>query len=148
MLVDAVFWVIAGIVLLFAEGVVPRQFFWSAGMSALLAAAVRLTGVESLELQVLVFVVSCGILLVLTRTAAGKYFQLASPHLRMNADAIPGQRATALTDLVLGAGAGRVRLRAMEWLAEPVDDQVIPAGSRVRIIAINGTTLVVRAEEG
>jgi membrane protein implicated in regulation of membrane protease activity len=80
-------------------------------------------------------------------SAAGNYFQSASPHLRMNADAIPGQRAIALTELVLGGGAGRVRLRAMEWLAEPVDDRIIPAGSHVRIIAINGTTLVVRAEE-
>jgi membrane protein implicated in regulation of membrane protease activity len=71
----------------------------------------------------------------------------ASPRLRMNADALPGQRAVALTELVLGGNGGRVRMRAMEWLAVPTDHHIIPAGANVRIVAINGITLVVRAEE-
>ena len=147
-LVDALIWIAAGIALLFVEVFSPRQYYWSIGMGALFAGASQRVGLESLPLQGLVFLAVSATLLVLTRTGADTYFQNVSPHLRMNADALPGQVAVALTELALGSSAGRVRLRAMEWLAQPVDDRVIPIGARVRVVAVNGITLVVRAEEG
>ncbi|MEZ4860964.1 MAG: NfeD family protein [Caldilineaceae bacterium] len=41
---------------------------------------------------------------------------------------------------------GRVRVEREEWLAESVDDKIIPAGAKVVVLEVKGTRLRVRHE--
>lgn len=144
---DAVVWILGGLILLIAEVIAPSLFFWPLGIAAIVSGTATLLGVRAVEWQVAIFIAVSGGLLLLTRTAARRYLLSASPHLRTNVDAIPGQRAVALTELMPGGGAGQVRLHGMEWLAQNEGDIPIAVGSGVRISRVDGITLVVRAEE-
>ena len=147
MSIDPVVWILAGLVLLIAEVVAPSLFFWPLGIAAIIAGAAALLGARAVEWQIAIFIAVSAGLLLLTRTAARRYLLSASPNLRTNVDAIPGQRAVALSDLLPGGGDGQVRLHGMEWLATNEGNRPIAVGSGVRISRVDGITLVVRAEE-
>jgi inner membrane protein len=145
--IDPVVWILGGLILLIAEVVAPSLFFWPLGIAAIVSGTATLLGVRAVEWQLAIFIAASAGLLLLTRTAARRYLLTASPHLRTNVDAIPGQRAIALAELTPGGGSGQVRLHGMEWLAQNEGDAAITVGTGVRISRVDGITLVVRAEE-
>lgn len=80
-------------------------------------------------------------------TSARRSLLGGSPPLRTNVDALAGQRALTLGDFV-PSGRGQVRLHGMEWLAQNAGSAPIVAGSSVRILRVEGITLVIEPEEG
>jgi len=61
---------------------------------------------------------------------------------RTNVDALVGKEAIAKTDIDTLDG-GIIKLRGEIWLARPEDDKVIKEGSKVRVIRIEGVSLIV-----
>ena len=61
---------------------------------------------------------------------------------RTNVDALVGKEAIAKTDIDPLDG-GIIKLRGEIWLARPEDDKVIKEGSKVRVMRIEGVSLIV-----
>lgn len=65
--------------------------------------------------------------------------------LRTNVDALVGKEAIAKTDLDLIDG-GVVKLGPELWMAKPDDCKVIKEGTKVRVIRVEGVSLIVEGE--
>jgi hypothetical protein len=61
---------------------------------------------------------------------------------RTNVDALVGKEAIAKTDIDSIDG-GIIKLKGEIWLARPDDDKIIKEGSKVRVIRIEGVSLIV-----
>ena len=111
---------------------------WFAAGS-LTAMAVSLLG-GPLWLQILVFFVISIVLFAMLWPLAKKHFK---PKLvATNADALVG-RICKVTEGIDPAEGGRVKVNDVTWSARSEDGEAIPAGSQVKILKIQGATLIV-----
>jgi membrane protein implicated in regulation of membrane protease activity len=62
--------------------------------------------------------------------------------LRNNADSLVGKEATAKTD-VDAIDGGVVKLGGELWMAKPDDCSIIQGGSKVRVVRVEGVSLIV-----
>lgn len=135
-------WLIVGVVLLVAEifhtGFVLCWF----GLAALAVAALAGLGMASVAAQLVVFAVASALLVVASRTLLRPILprRNATP---TNVDALLGAVGEAPHGVGLLPGEGRVTLQGIDWAARPHDDRPIPRGARVRVVSVEGVTLVV-----
>jgi membrane protein implicated in regulation of membrane protease activity len=139
-----VIWLIAAVLLGVAE-----IFTFTAVLGLLGGAAVITSGAAALglplPLQLLLFAVSAGGGLLLIRPLASRQRNalLLQP---FGVDALVGRTARTLTEVT--ADAGTIRLNGEDWTARSFDRQVvIPEGTTVNVIQIDGATAVVYPEE-
>ena len=135
-----VVWLIAMIVLLAVEAVVPGLIsIWFAlgALAALVSALLH----APLWLQIVWFLVVSVAALALTRPLAKKYINSRTQP--TNADMLIGQECivTELIDNVAGTGA--VSVGGKVWTARTTDDHVIPQGSHATVLRIEGVKLIV-----
>ena len=139
-----VVWLVAMIVLLIVEGLVPGLVSIWFALGALAALIAALTGAP-LWLQVIWFMVVSVVTLAVTRPLAKKYIN--SRTVPTNADVMLGKECvvTEAIDNVLGTGA--VTVGGKVWTAR-MDNDVEKAapGQRVRAVRIEGVKLIVSAE--
>jgi membrane protein implicated in regulation of membrane protease activity len=96
-------------------------------------------------LQLVVAVVATLALLVGVRPIATRHLARSSGTLT-GADALVGEEAVVLNPV--DARDGRIRLNGAEWSARAFDaGQVLPAGTVVRVMHINGATALVLPED-
>lgn len=139
-----VIWLIAAVVLGVAE-----LFTFTAALGVLGGAALVTVGVSAvglpLPVQLLAFTLAAVAGLVFVRPIAARH--MSRPQLeRFGVDALVGMRAHVIRE-VSGAD-GVVRIGGEDWTARAYDDTVvIPAGARVDVMRINGTTAVVYPQE-
>lgn len=96
-------------------------------------------------LQVIVAIVATVALMVGVRPVARRHLTSA-PESTTGSDALVGQEAIVLSEVT--AHDGRVRLNGSEWSARAYDQQqVVAAGTVVRVMNITGATAVVLHEE-
>ena len=137
-------WILAGLLLLLAELAIPGVFLVWIGLAALGTGALQLVAVLSFGMVVAVFLLLLG---------AGIWLSLrlrrASPPPMLNT---PGSglvgRSGTLLPLGEVEGPGlRVRIGDSEWQARlPLDLKAPERPLRVRVEAVEGTTLIVRPE--
>ncbi len=137
-------WLIAMVVLLIVEGVVPGLvsiWFAAGALLALLAALWDLP----LAVQFAVFLVASLALLVLTRPLAKKYVN--SRVTPTNADRIVGSDCVVTEEIDNLRGTGAVSADGKIWTArmETVDGKA-PKGSVVKVLRIEGVRLIVTAK--
>lgn len=137
-------WLIAMVVLLIVEGVVPGLvsiWFAAGALLALLAALWDLP----LAVQIAVFLVASLALLVLTRPLAKKYVN--SRVTPTNADRIVGSDCVVTEEIDNLRGTGAVSADGKIWTArmETVDGKA-PKGSVVKVLRIEGVRLIVTAK--
>ncbi len=132
-------WILAGLLLLVAELVLPGVFLLWVGLAAIGTGAVLLAATPGFGAAVLVF---------LALLAGGVWIGLARrsrpPRTDVNA---PGSGLIGRTGTLLPAnGPGlRVRVGDSEWPARLPRDQRVPEGPvPVRVEGVDGTTLIVR----
>lgn len=112
---------------------------WFAGGAAA-AVVVALLGFPIL-VQVVVFVVVSILLLVLTRPWAMKHFK--SKLESTNIDAVIGKEAV-VTQEISPFSAGEAKLNGLIWVALATDkNKTIPAGTAVKVDAVEGVKLIV-----
>ncbi|MFZ5791542.1 MAG: NfeD family protein [Pseudomonadota bacterium] len=138
-------WWVLALLLIVIEILAPGTFFlWlgvAAGLVGLLALLVPSMG---WQLQVLIFA-----LLAVAAIYAGRAWlkrhpiETADTGLNRRADALVGQ-VYELAEAIR-AGRGAVKVGDTVWRAEGPD---LPAGSRVRVTGVSGTTLKVERVEG
>lgn len=110
-------------------------WFCGGALVALLAALVWPQGVW---LQVLLFFVVSGVLLLALRPLARRL--VGNRRVATNADANIGKAAQVVSEVQPGR-FGRVKLEGLEWTAK--SDYLLPVGSWCRVDAIEGVKLVV-----
>ena len=146
-------WCIAGILLVFAEAIVPGFIIFFFGLAALLV-GLLLFAVPDLSLTVvlaLYLALSLGLLFgcraLFPETFRGRRSRTVTGLLRDPAkgkkrpDNVAGARAFVRTPIRPGS-EGRVDFRGSEWNA--VSDEDLPVGAEVEIVSRNNITLTVR----
>ncbi|MGJ7551164.1 NfeD family protein [Pseudomonas alloputida] len=138
-------WLVFGIGLILLELVLPTFFIIWFGIGAVLVSLIALAAPAlQLDMQVLLWVLFSSV----TTFLWFKLFKRKQPDVRWTADSVIGE-VGLLTSSVSQFQKGRVRFQKPllgneEWTC--IADGDIPAGERVRLIAIEGNTArVVRA---
>jgi membrane protein implicated in regulation of membrane protease activity len=139
-----VIWLIAAALLGVAEIFTFTAVLGLLGGAALVTSGAAALGLP-LPLQVLLFAVSAGGGLLLIRPLAGR--QRSAALLQpFGVDALVGRTAHAVTEVT--ADAGTIRLNGEDWTARSFDRHVvIPEGTTVNVMQIDGATAVVYPEE-
>ena len=137
-------WCIAGILLVFAEAIVPGFIIFFFGLAALLV-GLLLFAVPDLSLTVvlaLYLALSLGLLFgcraLFPETFRGRRSRSGQDP---DEDNVAGARAFVRTPIRPGS-EGRVDFRGSEWNA--VSDEDLPVGAEVEIVSRNNITLTVR----
>ncbi len=140
-----IFWLVMFVVLLLIEiFTMGLTTIWFAGGS-LIAFVLAFVGF-GLPVQVIAFLISSIVLLVLTRPIAVKFFN--KERQKTNAESLIGQKAIILEKIDTLRGEGRAEVNGMEWSAKTDEpDGIIEAGTVVVIEGIQGVKLIVRKEE-
>ena len=139
-------WLVAFVVLIVIELLtMGLTTIWFAG-GALIALLMAFLGFN-LVVQMVVFLLISGILLVMTRPIAMKYFN--KDRQRTNAESLLGQTALVLEEIDNIHGTGKVEVNGMEWTARSKDEQtIIQKDVTVRIEDIQGVKLIVTENSG
>lgn len=136
----SVFWLAAMIVFAVGEGLtVGLTCIWFAvgALGALFTA--RLGG--QLWLQLIVFAALSAVAMALIRPLAVKL--LKPPRTPTNADRIIGSTAQVTQDIDNTQGQGQVNVAGQIWTARSEYDVVIPAGTQVKVLRIEGVKVFV-----
>jgi membrane protein implicated in regulation of membrane protease activity len=137
-------WLIVAAALGVAEIVTTTLAFGLVAVAALVAAvAVAAGGGAVIQLGAFVLASAAGLGIV--RPIAVRHIK-QPPTLRTGTAALVGRTALVLDEV--SAYAGRVRIGGEEWSARPYDETLIlPAGSTVDVLKIEGATALVYPRE-
>ena len=145
MLIDSIVWLVLLIVFAVGEAVtVGLTSIWFA--AGALGALITSTLTENLLIQIIVFLALSFVTLLLVRPLARKYF--IPRRVATNADRIIGQEGIVTEDIDNLEAKGQVKVSGTVWSARSQRDEVpIPAGTRVRILRIEGVKVFVAPAE-
>lgn len=141
-------WVLAGLLLLVAELALPGIYLLWVGIAAIGTGLLLLVTVPGLEMATALFLALLG---------GGIWISLRLRHTRRPYPPVntPGSGLVGRMGVLLpigeaNAGPGlRVRIGDSEWQARLPRDQKVPeTATKVRVEAVDGTTLIVRPEVG
>jgi membrane protein implicated in regulation of membrane protease activity len=139
-----VVWLIAAVVLGVAEFFTLTLAFGLLAAAAVVAAIVAGVG-GGLLAQVLAFAITAGVGLLIVRPIARRQMTHPSP-VREGSYALVGKKAVVIEEIT--ADRGLIRLAGEDWSARAFDDdQVIPAGTLVDVMEIEGATAIVYPRE-
>jgi hypothetical protein len=137
---DWLIWLIAGLVLLAIEVHAPGAFMMWLGLAACGTGLAVLASGMGFELQV----VTCAILAAISLAVGLRLRRRPSSQLNTQQSGLAGRSATALA---FHGREGRVRVGDSDWAARVPPDIPEPAsGSRLRVVGVDGTVLIVRPE--
>ncbi len=141
----AAFWLIAMVALLVVEALVPGLvsiWFAFGALGAFVSAMLH----APLWLQIVWFLVLSILSLCLTRPLAKKYVN--SKVQPTNADMVIGRECVVTEEINNLMAAGAVSVAGKVWTARSHDeDVIIPAGSTVKALRIEGVKLIVELAE-
>jgi membrane protein implicated in regulation of membrane protease activity len=139
-----IIWLIIAAVLGAVEMVTLTVAFGLVAVGALVAAVAGAAG-GNLAVQFGAFAVASAVGLGVARPLVMRHVR-QPPVLRTGAAALVGRSATVTEEV--SADGGRVRIGADVWTARPYDETlVIPAGTRVDVLHIEGATALVYPRE-
>ena len=141
---EAIFWLVAMVIFLAAEGMtVTLVSIWFA-VGALGAIVAALLG-GNLMLQVTVFLALAVALLLSLRSIVRKHF---NPRLtKTNVDSVIGAVGIVTVPVNNIAALGQVQINGMEWSARSTSGSHIPAGTTVTVDRIEGVKVFVSPAE-
>ena len=140
----AIIWLVLMVLFIWTElSTVTMVSLWFAAGSLAAMIAALLGG--QLWLQITVFVVVSGIMLLLLRPVAKKYF---TPKLtKTNVDAVIGTEGIVTEGINNLLAEGRVKLNGLEWTARSTSGEPIAVGTRIKVDRIEGVKVFVTSVE-
>ena len=136
-----IFWLIAFILFVVGEAVtVGLVSIWFALGSLGALAAAALGG--GLWLQIVIFLLLSALSLMLLKPLSRKWMA-GHKAARTNADRVIGETALVTEDIDNTMATGQVRVDGQIWTARSAHGVVIPAGSRVKVLSIQGVKVMV-----
>jgi membrane protein implicated in regulation of membrane protease activity len=140
-------WVLAGIVFLIMEVFTPGFVMGVIGLGCFAGAVAQLLD-GNLNWQVGTFAAGVLVGFVLIRPLFLKFFYPKDKGSKTNAEALAGKVGTIIKTIDPDSGDGRVRIGGSDWKAAPAGGGVLPKGGRVKVVSVNGATLLVEPVEG
>ncbi len=142
---DSVVWLGLLVVFLGIEVVtLGLTTIWFAGGS-IAGLAVSLLG-GSILLQAVLFCIVTVLLLIFTRPFAVKYIN--RNRTKTNVNSVIGRTAVVTAPINNLAGEGQAKVDGQIWTARAEDDSdLIPAGTKVKVIRVSGVKLIVKELE-
>lgn len=140
-----VIWFLIGLALLLLEFIMPGLVIFFFGVGACIVALVCLLTDISINVQLVIFIVSSVLsLLLLRRWLKGMFMGhvVSKQDLKANLEEFVGQKAVVKEKILPKAG-GKVEFRGTNWVAEA--DEEIAEGTVVEIIGKDNITLKVKA---
>ena len=136
-----IFWLIAFILFVVGEAVtVGLVSIWFAVGSLGALAAAALGG--GLWLQIVIFLLLSALSLMLLKPLSRKWMA-GHKAARTNADRVIGETALVTEDIDNTMATGQVQVDGQIWTARSAHGVVIPAGSRVKVLSIQGVKVMV-----
>jgi membrane protein implicated in regulation of membrane protease activity len=133
-------WMILAALFVVGEIFTAAFFLLWFGVGAAAAGVLALMGVGP-GWQLGVFVVVSFVLFAVSRRFAERVTKKQPPGI--GADRVLGEQCIVLEEIDNANNVGRVRMDREEWRAESGTGEVIPVQTRVRVVRISGTHLVV-----
>ena len=136
-----IFWLIAFILFVVGEAVtVGLVAIWFAvgALGALAAAALG----GGLWLQIVIFLLLSALSLMLLKPLSRRWMA-GHKAARTNADRVIGETALVTEDIDNTMATGQVQVDGQIWTARSAYGVVIPAGSRVKVLSIQGVKVMV-----
>lgn len=134
--------IIAGLFFIGEIATVGFLIFWF-GVGALVAMLVSLF-TSNVIIQTSVFVISSAILLFATKPFVKKFIDVKSTN--TNAFSIIGKKALVRKEINSNS-VGQIKINGEIWSAESENNEIIPKGSEVEIVKINGVKAIVKPIE-
>lgn len=132
-------WLILACVLLGLEILAPGAFFLWISLAAVASTIIAFIAPElSWQIQYVLFAIFCVVSLVLWKRFAKPETESDQPQLNQRNQHYLGR--TLVLSQEIKNGIGQVRVDDSQWQASGED---APAGSRVKVVAIDGSTLIV-----
>lgn len=139
-------WLILAIIFFVGELMTAGFFLVAFGIGAVIAAITVLFDL-GIAWQLIVFIVVSSLVVFSLRHFADRISRPDQP-IQVGIDRVKGKTAIVTETIDPINETGIVRVAAEEWRAVPEDShQIIPARSIVRVLAVNGTRLVVKPVE-
>lgn len=140
---NSLIWLIAGLVLLFLEFIIPGFVIFFFGIGALITSlSVFLFDINSFITQASVFLVTSLLSLFLLRRFAGKIFKGESDKEKKLKNEFAGNRAKVIREIKPNALGGKVEYNGTVWEAE--SEYYIPESAVVEIIENKNLKLIVK----
>ena len=138
-----IFWCIAAAAFIVVEAITVQlvSIWFAVGALAALLTTV-FTGLW--WVQVVVFGVVSGLALIFLLPLARKL--ILKKNEPTNADRAIGKTALVTEEIVKREGRGTVNLEGVIWSAVTEEEETIPAGSEVKVLAIRGVKLLVESK--
>lgn len=134
------FWLIAaGIFFIVEIATVGFLIFWL-GIGALLAMITSFI-TDSIVIQTVIFVISSCILIPLTKPLADKFINKKT--IPTNSYSLIHKHGIVTIDINPIEASGQVKVNGEIWSAKSQDESVIPQGTEIEVINIDGVKLIV-----
>ena len=141
---EPMYWLIAMAVLLVIEIItmgLTTIWFAAGALVAVIAALLH----APLAVQFVLFAVVSVVLFFFTRPVAEKY--LNNSRAKTNINSIIGEEAKVTDEIDNFYQMGAVVVKGLEWTARSADEnEIIPAGSKVRVKEVSGVKLIVEKQ--
>ncbi|MDO5674734.1 MAG: NfeD family protein [bacterium] len=139
----ALLWFLLGISCFVLELLLPGLLLFFFGIGAWCAALAVLLMPMPLSLQILIFLSTSIITLVLLRAKFQKMFKGTALEIDVGDDFVPAGAMAEVVEDIVPPAAGKVKYGGTFWQA--VSDEPVARGSRVRVLAKNNLSLTVEA---
>jgi len=140
-------WLIAGVLLLVAEMFTPGFWLACLAIGAFAAGVLALLPAVGTTLETVVFAATSLLSMAGIRPALARRFRLGSgAGLRTNVDALIGKTGVVTERIDPAGRPGRVLVEGENWRGTSADDTVLEPGTRVSVLQVDGTTLMVERE--
>lgn len=134
-------WALLALIFMVAEIFTAAFVIICFGIGAALAAVLAFMGF-GIVWQMLAFIVGSAIAIVLSRPFANRISgQQANT---VGIDRVLQKEAIVIVAIEPSKASGRVRVEREEWLADTVDGSMVPVGSKVKVVKVEGTRLRVQ----
>ena len=137
-------WVIIGVIFIIGEIFTAGFFLIWFGIAAIIAGIIAFFEL-SVVWQGVAFVIISAILLAGTRRLAERYTKKQPPGI--GADRLIGKVGVALEEIDNDKNTGRVRIDEEQWRAESLEGNVITKDSKIQVMKLEGTRVVVKKVE-
>ena len=137
-------WFALAAILLVGEILTAGFFLMWFSIGAAVAGVLALLGVGRV-VQLVVFILASAILFLLGRRFAERVTTEQPPGI--GADRFAGQTGIVIEEVNNLENSGRVRVGRDEWRATGESEEVIPSGTRVKVVRIDGTHAIVAPQE-
>lgn len=136
-------WLILAIVLMIAEVLTSDFLLATFGIACLAGSAVAGFGAD-LTWQLAAFAVAAAMCLAVVRPAVKRWLYQSGEKLKTNTDSMIGRRGTVVDDAAGDDAPGRVKIGGEEWRAVSGSGAMLPAGTVVEIVSLDGSTVTIR----